>query len=145
LNPASRAIATISGGVKKLRKGVPEAAAPFCDASASARSSASRSSLGGMKVIARLDPGASVAICRRVTAIASRVRYMVTPVDATSHGPAASKPADTSFSSHDPASTAHTYQRQNQGTGTPCTGSESGRSGDPRRAARRPLSSRASR
>lgn len=38
-----------------------------------------------MKVMASLEPGASAAIWRGVATFASRVRYMVTPVDATTH------------------------------------------------------------
>ena len=51
--------------------------------------------------MASVDPGASAAICRSVAAIASLVRYMLTPVDATIAGCPASKPAAASRSHQD--------------------------------------------
>src|SRR5438552_2308305 len=84
--PASRASVSISAGRKKLMKGVPDAAAPFRAGSAIWRSSGSMSSTGGMKVIASMEPGASAAIWRSVAAVASLVRYTLTPVDATIAG-----------------------------------------------------------
>jgi hypothetical protein len=47
---------------------------------------------GNKKVIANVEPGASVATCFNVDATASLVRYMLTPVEATTAGRAESKP-----------------------------------------------------
>src|SRR5262249_56185862 len=76
-------------GVKKLTKGVPFARAPAAARSIAGRFSASASSIGSMNDIASVEPAASDATRRSVAAIASRVRYMLTPVDATPAGRAA--------------------------------------------------------
>ena len=73
--------------------GVPEPRAPRVLASSPARSASSMSSAGSRNVIASVEPGASAASCRSVAAVASLVRYMLTPVDATTAGRSASKPA----------------------------------------------------
>src|SRR5256885_1030236 len=67
-------------------KGVPFARAPATARSIAGRTSASASSIGSMNDMASVDPGASAATWRRVAAIASWVRYMLTPVDATTAG-----------------------------------------------------------
>src|SRR5258707_1247931 len=50
--------------------------------------------------MASVEPGASAAVWRRVAAIASFVRYMLTPVEATIAGWPASKPSAVSRSPH---------------------------------------------
>ena len=47
--------------------------------------------------MASVEPGASPAIWRRVAAVASRLRYMVTPVETTTAGWSGSKPAAASW------------------------------------------------
>ena len=63
--------------------GVPEVAACCSTYSCMGRSAASTRSSGSMNVIANTDPCASAATWRRVASVASRVRYMLTPVDET--------------------------------------------------------------
>ena len=73
--------------------GVPEARAPLALRSSPGRSASSTSSAGSRNVIASVEPGASAASWRSVAAVASLVRYMLTPVDATTAGRPGSKPA----------------------------------------------------
>ena len=67
-------------------KGVPFARAPAAARSIPGRTSGSAISIGSMNDMASVEPGASAATCRSVAAIASLVRYMLTPVDATTAG-----------------------------------------------------------
>src|SRR5467141_368444 len=67
-------------------KGVPLARAPFSASSSPGRTSGSASSSGKRKVMASVDPGANAATWRSVAAIASLVRYILTPVEATTAG-----------------------------------------------------------
>ncbi len=99
--PALRANASISGGLKKLMKGVPLTRAPFSAASTSGRSSGSASSSGNKNVMASMEPGENIATWRSVAVIAFLVRYEVTPVEATTAGRLASKPAAVSWSHQD--------------------------------------------
>ena len=71
-----------------------------------------------MNVIANTDPCASVATWRSVASVASRVRYMLTPVDETTAARDVSKPLAANASGHDwPLS---------KSTGTKCRPSGSG-------------------
>src|SRR6202451_1751087 len=81
--------------------GVPEARAPFAAIAGRGRSCSSSSSEGSRNVIATVDPGASAASRRSVAALASRVRYMLTPVEATTAGAAGEDPASASSSHQD--------------------------------------------
>jgi hypothetical protein len=73
-----------------------------------------------MNVMANVEPGARAAISRNVAAIASRVRYMVTPVEATTAGRPASKPAVTSRCRQDPpASKSSATSRSHSGMPNP--------------------------
>jgi hypothetical protein len=72
----------------------------------SRRSSGSASSSGIRNVIANVEPDASVATCRNVSAIASRVKYILTPVEATTAGRLVSKPA----AANRPCGAARTYR-----------------------------------
>ena len=66
--------------------------------------------------MASVEPGASAATWRSVAAIASLVRYMLTPVEATTAGRPASKPAAASRSHHaSPASKSTGTSRRNDG------------------------------
>ncbi|MFI1200036.1 hypothetical protein K2224_32075 (plasmid) [Streptomyces sp. BHT-5-2] len=47
--------------------------------------------------MASVEPGASPAICRRVAAVASLVRYMLTPVETITAGRPAANPAAAGF------------------------------------------------
>jgi hypothetical protein len=70
--------------------------------------------------MASVDPGASAATWRSVAAIASLMRYMLTPVEATTAGWAASKPAAASASHQaSPASKLTGTNRRNEGTPKP--------------------------
>ena len=87
--PGSRqrwASSSMSEGAKKLRKGVPDARAPFSAIWSPGRSPSSRSSSGNRNVMASVEPGANEAIWLNVAAFASFVRYMLTPVEATTAG-----------------------------------------------------------
>ena len=67
--------------------------------------------------MANVDPGASAATSRSVAMIASRVRYMLTPVDVTTAGRPASKPAAASFCHQaSPASKSTGTKRSHSGT-----------------------------
>ena len=68
--------------------------------------------------MASVEPGASAAIWRSVAAFASFVRYMLTPVEATTAGWPASKPAVASCSSQDSPASKSTGTRRSQ-SGTP--------------------------
>ena len=68
---------------------------------------------GSMNVMASVEPGASAATCRNVASVASRVRYMLTPVDATNAGRVASKPAS--------ASACQAEAPASKSTGTSCS------------------------
>ena len=121
-------------GVKKLMNGVPLARAPFSAMLIPGRSAASASSSGSRKVIANVEPGASAATSRSIAVIASRVRYMLTPVEATTAGRPASKPAAASCSPpgvarlevdrHEIAASPERRSRARRGAGasTPGTG-----------------------
>ena len=60
--------------------------------------------------MANVDPGASAATCRSVAAFASLVRYMLTPVEATTAGLLSSKP--------DPYEPSHQFPPASKSTGT---------------------------
>jgi hypothetical protein len=88
---------------EKLMKGVPLARAPAAARSTPERISGSVISIGSMNDIANVEPGASVATWRNVAMIASFVRYLLTPVDATTAGLRGSKPdAASLFHQHRP-------------------------------------------
>src|SRR5947207_782996 len=72
--------------------GVPEARAAAFVARCISCSSGSMSSSGFMNVIASVVPGASVALWHSVSIVASLVRYMETPRDATTAGFVGSRP-----------------------------------------------------
>ena len=84
--PASRASDSISSGMKQLMNGVPFAAAPAIARSMPGRTSGSAISTGSENDMTSVDPAASAATWRNVAATASLVRYMLTPVEATSAG-----------------------------------------------------------
>ncbi len=50
-----------------------------------------------------VEPGASAASWRKVARFAARVRYMLTPSEATTAGRAGSNPAAVSFRHHEPS------------------------------------------
>ena len=79
--------------VEADERGAGGAGAAGAGLEARARSASSRSSTGSRNVIASVEPGASAASWRSVAAVASLVRYMLTPVDATTAGRSGSKPA----------------------------------------------------
>jgi hypothetical protein len=85
--------ASISAGMKKLMKGVPLARAPLAANSRPGRTSGSAHSSGSRNVMASVEPGASAATWRSMDVIASCERYMLTPLEATTAGLPASKPA----------------------------------------------------
>jgi hypothetical protein len=65
-----------------------------------------------MNDIAKVEPGARAATWRNVAAIASVVRYMLTPVDATTAGRPESRPDAVSRSHHaSPASKSTVIRR----------------------------------
>ncbi len=73
-----------------------------------------------MNVMASVEPGASAATWRSVAVIASLVRYMLTPVEATTAGRFASKPAAASRSHQDsPASKSTGTSRSHAGMPKP--------------------------
>jgi hypothetical protein len=73
-----------------------------------------------MKDMASVDPEVRVATWRSVAAIASLVRYMLTPVDATTAGLAESKPDAASRSHHaSPSSKLTGAIRRNDGMSRP--------------------------
>ena len=77
------------------------------------RSSGSASSTGSAKDMASVEPGASEATPRSVAVIASLVRYMLTPVEATTAGLFASKSASSSRPHHvSPASKSTPHEPQ---------------------------------
>jgi hypothetical protein len=70
--------------------------------------------------MASVEPGASAAIWRSVAAIASLVRYKLTPVEATTAGRPVSKPAAISwFHQHPPASKSTGTSRSHSGMPKP--------------------------
>ncbi len=73
-----------------------------------------------MNVMASVEPVASAAIWSSVATVASLVRYMATPVEATTAGWPASKPAVTSRSHQDgPASKSTGTSRSHSGMPKP--------------------------
>jgi hypothetical protein len=64
--------------------------------------------------MASVEPGASRAIWRKVAAVASLLRYMVTPVDATTAGWPGSKPAAASCSHQDSLASKSTGTSRSQ-------------------------------
>lgn len=73
--------------------GVPLSRAPWAARSMPGLTSGCAISSGNKNDMTNVEPGARVAIWRGVRSIASLVRYMLTPVDTTTAGCAASKPA----------------------------------------------------
>ena len=120
--PASRASASISAGVKKLMKGVPLARAPFAASSSPGRTSGSASSSGSRNVVASVEPDASAATWRSIARVASLVRYMLTPLQATTAGLPASKPAAANRRHHvSPASKSTGTSRSQSGMPKPAS------------------------
>ena len=89
-------------------KGVSFARAPAIARSIPGRTSGSTSSIGSMNDMVSVEPGASDATWPSVAAIAFMVRYMLTPVDATTAGRSESKPDAASRSHHEPPASKST-------------------------------------
>ena len=86
--------------MKKLRKGVPFARPPSAARPILGRTSGSANSIGNRNDMTSVELGTSDATRRTVAAIASSIRYVLIPVEATIAGRVASKPAPASRSHH---------------------------------------------
>ncbi|SLJ82813.1 Uncharacterised protein [Mycobacteroides abscessus subsp. abscessus] len=63
----------------------------------------------------KVEPGASRASCSSVAILAARLRYMVTPVEATRAGRPGSKPAARNRSHHESTSKSTGTRRSRSG------------------------------
>src|SRR5262245_10657199 len=90
--------------------GVPVARAPGAAPSHAGRTPGSARAIGSMNDMASVEPEASAATWDNVAVIASLVRYMLTPVEATTAGLLKSKP--------DAVSRSHQASPASKSTGT---------------------------